>query len=97
VPDEHDEAPLRIAARLAAERDIESVTKLASGDPVEEIVRYADLIEADHIVVGSRGHGAVSSVLLGSVSRGVLHRAHCPVIVVRGAPEHLEPVAAAAG
>jgi nucleotide-binding universal stress UspA family protein len=97
VPDEHDEAPLRVAARLAAERDIESVTKLADGDAVEEIVRYADLIEADRIVVGSRGHGAVSSVLLGSVSRGVLHRAHCPVIVVRGVPEHLERVAAAAG
>jgi nucleotide-binding universal stress UspA family protein len=94
-PDEHDEAPLEAAAQLAAERDIDSVTKLASGDPVEEIVRYANTIEADRIIVGSRGHGAVTSVLLGSVSRGVLHRAHCPVIVVRGAPERAAGVAAA--
>jgi nucleotide-binding universal stress UspA family protein len=96
-PNEHDEEPLDAAVRLAAARDIDSVTKLASGNPVEEIVRYADTIEADLIVVGSRGHGAVSSMLLGSVSRGVLHRAHRPVAVVRGAPEHARSLAAVAG
>jgi nucleotide-binding universal stress UspA family protein len=93
-PNERDEAPLDEAAELAAARDIDSVTKLASGDPVEEIIRYADTIEADLIVVGSRGHGAVSSVLLGSVSRGVLHNANRPVAVVRRAPEHVRTVAA---
>jgi nucleotide-binding universal stress UspA family protein len=96
-PNEHDEAPLDTAAQLAAARHIDSVTRLASGNPVEEIIRYADAIEADLIVVGSRGHGAVSSVLLGSVSRGVLHRASRPVAVVRGAPEHAEAIAAAVG
>lgn len=96
-PNERDEAPLEDAAELAAARDIDSVTKLASGNPVEEIVRYADTIEADLIVVGSRGHGAVSSVLLGSVSRGVLRRAHRPVAVVRGAPVHAESLAEVAG
>jgi nucleotide-binding universal stress UspA family protein len=98
-PDQHDQAPLVAAARLAAENDVDAMTKLVSGNPVEEIVRYADAIEADLIVVGSRGHGAVTSVLLGSVSRGVLHHAHRPVIVVRGAAERqrLEAVAAAAG
>ncbi|GII64647.1 universal stress protein [Sphaerisporangium krabiense] len=38
--------------------------------------------EADLIVVGSRGRGAASSVVLGSVGHGILHRAHCPVMVV---------------
>ncbi|MGJ6969377.1 universal stress protein [Streptosporangium sp. G11] len=39
--------------------------------------------QADLVVVGSRGLGGFSSAVLGSVSHGVLHRAHCPVAVVR--------------
>jgi nucleotide-binding universal stress UspA family protein len=38
--------------------------------------------EADMVVVGSRGHGAVKRLLLGSVSTGLAHHARCPVAVV---------------
>ncbi|MFI7150183.1 universal stress protein [Nonomuraea sp. NPDC050022] len=38
---------------------------------------------ADLLAVGSHGHGTVSALLLGSVSRGVLHHTRCPVAVVR--------------
>jgi nucleotide-binding universal stress UspA family protein len=38
---------------------------------------------ADRVVVGSRGMGAIGSIVLGSVSRAVLHHAHSPVAVVR--------------
>lgn len=38
--------------------------------------------EAQMIVVGSRGQGEISRVLLGSVSAGLIHHAHCPVAVI---------------
>jgi nucleotide-binding universal stress UspA family protein len=88
--DDLDRKPVEEAAALAAEHDVPARTELVLGNPVDEIVAYADSIDADLIVVGSRGHGAVASVLLGSVSRGVLHEARRSVLVVRGAPVHAE-------
>jgi nucleotide-binding universal stress UspA family protein len=53
------------------------------GDPAEEIIAVARDRQADVIVVGSRGHGRLAGLLLGSVAQKVLSLAHCPVVVVR--------------
>ena len=55
------------------------------GDTVDEIVAYADSCDVDLIVVGSRGHGAIASALLGSVSRDILGESKRPVLIVRAA------------
>ncbi|MEV4061077.1 universal stress protein [Nonomuraea dietziae] len=48
--------------------------------PVEALTEASK--QADLVVVGSHGANALERALLGSVSRGVLHHAHCPVAVV---------------
>jgi nucleotide-binding universal stress UspA family protein len=54
------------------------------GPTVDEILDLAEELGADLIVVGSRGLGPVSGLVLGSVSGGIVHGATCPVLVLRG-------------
>jgi len=84
-PTAWDESMLDDAKAVAEGNDVPAGTALLRGDPVVEIARHADAIDADLIVVGSRGHGAFTSALLGSVSRGILSRSTRPVLVVRTA------------
>jgi nucleotide-binding universal stress UspA family protein len=54
--------------------------EVAMGSPVEEIIKVGK--DADMIVVGSRGGGGFSRLMLGSVSSLVTHHAPCPVVVI---------------
>lgn len=56
---------------------------LRLGGVAEEIVRIAKDLEADLIVMGSRGHGGVRRAVEGSISDLVVRRAVCPVMIVR--------------
>ena len=56
---------------------------VAQTHPVEALLRHAR--GARLVVVGSRGLGGLEAMLLGSVSREVLHHSSCPVLVVRSA------------
>lgn len=86
--------PLERAREQAEGAGVAAHARLLRGEAVDEIVAFADVIDADLIVVGSRGHGTLASTLLGSVSRGVLHEARRPVLVVRGIAAR-QPVSAA--
>ena len=52
-------------------------------DPADEILKRADEIGAELIAMGSHGRSGFLEFFLGSVSRKVLDRARCPVLVVR--------------
>lgn len=60
--------------------DLQVNAEVPVGDPVEELLEATKT--AQLTVLGTRGRGAVRSALLGSVSRGVLHHADGPVMVV---------------
>lgn len=81
--DADEQAMLDEATRQATARGVESNIEVTSGNPVSEIISHAASINADLIIVGSRGQHEVAGSLLGSVSGGVLHSAPRPVLVVR--------------
>jgi nucleotide-binding universal stress UspA family protein len=51
--------------------------------PVSGILRVANQYAVELVVMGSRGLGDVGSMVMGSVSTRVAHRAGCPVLIVR--------------
>lgn len=60
------------------------ITKyIAAGNVVDEILNFAARQEADIIVTGQRGLGAIKSVLLGSTSAKLSHIAPCTTVIVK--------------
>ena len=73
---------VQAAAAALREDGLEAVGLMIEGPPVQTILDEAGRLEADLIIIGSHGYGAVFSALLGSVSSGVVRKASCPVLVV---------------
>lgn len=61
--------------------DVVIKRRAVQGSPAEELIRASE--GAELLVVGSRGLGGFTSLLLGSVSQQCAHHAHCPVVIVR--------------
>jgi nucleotide-binding universal stress UspA family protein len=57
--------------------------RLVEGDPAHEILRVAETLPADLIVMGTHGRTGLSRVLMGSVAESVMRKARCPVLTVR--------------
>lgn len=51
--------------------------------PAEVLAALADELGCDHIVMGTRGLGAISGIVLGSVTRKVLHLTRIPVTCIK--------------
>jgi nucleotide-binding universal stress UspA family protein len=92
-------AQLGELAREEARRQLDAVLEELEGVRAEGAVRDGEAVEVlaedsagdDLLICGSRGHGPVKRVLLGSVSARLLRHAACPLVVV---PRGSEPAAA---
>ena len=73
-----------IVAKVASGIDLPASrlrTSVVNGAPAAVLVDRSKSV--DLLVVGSRGHGGFTEMLLGSVSDHCVHHASCPVVVVR--------------
>lgn len=88
----HDELRTAVLARCRAALEphtpqawspAASSTVLAEGAPLRELTRLARDQAVDAVVVGPHGRGRLETLILGSVSQGLLHAGTVPVVVAR--------------
>lgn len=71
------------ARDLADEYGVELSTAILKGSATTAILTHAEEIDADQIIIGSRGRHAIKQALLGSISTLIVRQAPIPVTVVR--------------
>ena len=74
----------RVAGRLERKGIDVDYDVLHDRDPAWAIARFADDLPASVVAVATHARRGAARMVLGSVAIGVVHRAHCPVLVVRG-------------
>lgn len=72
-----------IVTEVLGDSEVTVSKEVSSGHPARAVLDAAEEAGADLIVMGNRGRGGFTKVLLGSVSQHVLHHARCPVLVIR--------------
>jgi nucleotide-binding universal stress UspA family protein len=85
--------PAEEEARSAARSQVEEIEgsgvevsldsrSIALGGPGQVIAEVAEEVDADLVVVGTRGHSSIPGLVLGSVAHRLIHLAHRPVLAV---------------
>jgi nucleotide-binding universal stress UspA family protein len=82
LPDSQVEGKLSEAAAAARTRDVEATTHAIQGDPADALLKVAGQVQAEMIVVGSKGMHGASRLKLGNVPNQVSHKARCNVLIV---------------
>jgi nucleotide-binding universal stress UspA family protein len=89
APSSHEETRTSAERKLLAVRDQLTATGVAIqvhvcfGEPPAEIIKFAAASAADVIVIGAQGHAGMRDALAEGTAERVIHRAPCPVLVVR--------------
>ena len=82
---------LKAVQHLLNEEGVEYLTHVKLGDVGETVVALADELDCDHIIMGTRGLGAILGMVLGSATRKVLYLAEIPVVCVKSEPSRTAP------
>ncbi|MCD2104551.1 universal stress protein [Rhodococcus erythropolis] len=72
----------RLARWRETYRDVDVNKVVVRDRPVHQLVELSR--HARVVVIGSRGRGGFTALLLGSTSGALLHASHCPLMIVRG-------------
>lgn len=84
VAHEHREEHRQLQAHAQALRDlgVDCTALLIQGPTIDTVLREAQRLEVDLIVMATHGHGAVFDLVVGSVSHDVLRQARVPLVMV---------------
>ena len=83
---QHKKAALEHMERIKKDRvprGIDINISILLGKSFVEIIRFADSVNADLIVMATQGHGGLSHFLLGSTTERVVRKAPCPVLTIK--------------
>ena len=80
---DHAQKRLDLITKQLEALSYQHATSVGLGNPAYAILEQAQATNPDLIVVGSHGRKGLSRFLIGSISHAVLHRAPCPVLIVR--------------
>ncbi len=73
----------RLQAKFESDPRVHVETRLEDGDAAEEILRTAEDVACDLIVMGTHGRSGLGRLIMGSVAEAVVRQARCPVLTLR--------------
>ncbi|MDG4945789.1 universal stress protein [Weeksellaceae bacterium KMM 9713] len=79
---EEDAKELTKLQEIVAAEGVEVESMVKQGIPVDTILEQADEVNADAMVIGSKGHGTLYEAFVGSVCRDVIKDAKIPIVVI---------------
>lgn len=83
VSRERDDLVRQIIESSLKRLEVEAEIRLVSGNPAEEILRLAESLPAELLVLGTRGRSSVAKIMLGGVASHMVASAPCSVLAVR--------------